>query len=466
MKIYIFGAGYRLAEMAVALSPKREDVLVVTSDEPSHRLCLQRHLPVRAADPTKTRFADLGVEFRMEDIAIVADYDEPRLRQVLENISSQQPQGQVLVFTPESSRPLARQFPHFVFKSHRTIYRNELRELYRRVHTIQRVNSLLRIVRERKRVLTLIWGNPDPDAIGSARALQELLAGEVQEFRIAYTGQFTRQENLAMVHTLKIPMVKWDPAMMASGPLLATVDAQPSFFHFNGQLPFDIIIDHHPLAELGPHQFADVRTGYGSTSTIMTEYFIDTGRRIPRNVATGLFYGLKIDTNNLTRNVNDPDIDAFRQLRLRIDENIVRTIELSQMPLSTLDSFSIAISNKKISRDVAFSFLGRVENPDIGVYVADFFLKLSGISWVVVGVRTTEKLIVVFRTDGFRRHAGRIAEALFLGYGTAGGHRTMARAELFLDRVQAEVPEISDVSLERWLLAKLSLKLKALAHVK
>ncbi len=466
MKIYILGAGYRLAEMASALSPRREDVLVVTSDEPSQRLCLERHLPLRLLDAAGFRFTDQGIDFRVEDIALVSDYDEDRLRTILEGLNSQGLKGQVLAFTPESSRMLARQFPHFVFKSHRAIYRNELRELHRRVSTIQKVNAILRIVRERRRVLTLIWGNPDPDAIGSARALQELLADEVEDFRIAYTGQFTRQENLAMVHTLKIPMTPWDPSLVSPDPIVATVDAQPSFFHPNGRHRFDIIIDHHPLADLGPHRFADVRTSYGATSTILTEYFLDTGRKMSRNVATALFYGLKIDTNNLTRNVSDADVDAFRYLRLRADENVIRTIELSQMPLNTLDYFSIAISNKKIARDVAFSFLGRVNNPDVGVHVADFFLKLSGISWVIVAVRTEEKLIVVFRTDGLRRHAGRVAEALFLTYGTAGGHRTMARAELLLARLQEEGTELSDVALERWLLQRLSHKLKALSNVK
>ncbi|MBI2899518.1 MAG: DHH family phosphoesterase [Planctomycetes bacterium] len=466
MKIYILGAGYRLAEMALALSPKREDVLVLTSDEPTYRLCQERHLPVRSADLTRERLADLGIEFRIEDIAIISDYDEPRLGAILECLAAQRPQGQVLVFTPESVRALARRHPQFVFKSHRSVYRNELREMYRRVNTIQKVNALLRIVRERRRVLTVIWGNPDPDAIASARALQELLAGDVEEYRIAYTGQFTRQENLAMVHTLKVATAKWDPAMLASGPLLATVDAQPSFFQPPLPQPIDLVIDHHPLSELGPHRFSDVRTDYGSTSTILTEYFLDTGRRLPRSVATGLFYGLKVDTNNLTRNVSDADIDAFRALRMRTDENLLRTIEFSQMPLTMLDYFSIAISNKKVCRDVTFSYLGQVDNPDVGVYVADFFIKLSGISWVVVGVRTAEKLIVVFRTDGLRRHAGRIAESLFRDYGTAGGHRTMARAELQLDRVRAEVPEIADVAVERWLLSKLSLKLKALGSLR
>ena len=41
----------------------------------------------------------------------------------------------------------------------------------------------------------------------------------------------------------------------------------------------------------------------------------------------------------------------------------------------------------------------------------------------------------------------------------------MARAELRLDRVQEEVKGLNDVAMERWLLGKLSTKLKALKKV-
>jgi nanoRNase/pAp phosphatase (c-di-AMP/oligoRNAs hydrolase) len=97
------------------------------------------------------------------------------------------------------------------------------------------------------------------------------------------------------------------------------------------------------------------------------------------------------------------------------------------------------------------------------VHVADFFIKLTGISWALVACRSKDRVVVVFRSDGFRKHAGHLAEGLFLDYGTAGGHRTMARAELELSRVQGELREPSDVAIEDWLLKRLGTKLKSLA---
>ncbi len=66
------------------------------------------------------------------------------------------------------------------------------------------------------------------------------------------------------------------------------------------------------------------------------------------------------------------------------------------------------------------------------------------------------------RSDGFRKHAGNLAESLFTGYGSAGGHRTMARAELELARIVPELREPTDVAIEEWLIRRLGTKLKSL----
>ena len=41
-----------------------------------------------------------------------------------------------------------------------------------------------------------------------------------------------------------------------------------------------------------------------------------------------------------------------------------------------------------------------------------------------------DKLVVVFRCDGYRKNAGKLAKKMFGQYGSAGGHREAARAEV------------------------------------
>jgi nanoRNase/pAp phosphatase (c-di-AMP/oligoRNAs hydrolase) len=370
-----------------------------------------------------------------------------------------------MVVTSIPSRPLAREFPDFLFRDENLIYKNELRDLQRRAAGRQKVEALRAIAKGRP-FLTLLWGNPDPDSMAAAFALHELVRPVASESVIAYLGEFTRPENAAMAEVLHIPLRKFSYPLLKPDGVLATVDAQPSFFQLDGSYRFDVVIDHHPLTDLGSPAFSDVRPTYGSTATIFTEYFQAAGIPISKKLATALHYGLKIDTGNLTRNVSDADVAAFRYLRLRTDENLVRLIELTQLPLETLDYFAIAIANKRIRRDVAFAFLGSIPNADMCVHVADFFIKLTSISWTVVACRSKDRVVVVFRSDGFRRHAGNLASELFLDYGTAGGHRTMARAELEVSKIQAELREPTDVAIEEWLLKKLATRLKPLADSK
>ena len=444
MKIYLLGRGHRLEQIRNALEMSGPSTVT-----------LER-------EPADVKFGTEERPLGAGDLVIVAEYEADALRAILENLRDQKLPAKVMVFSSAPSRPFAKEFPDFLFRDESLIYKNELRELQRRASGQQKVSAIRNIVRE-KTLLTLIWGNPDPDAIGSAYALHEMMKETASESSIAYMGEFTRPENAAMVNLLKIPMAKFHPDMITPDTVVATVDAQPSFFKLDGQLRFDIIIDHHPLSDLGTHQFADVRPTYGSASTILTEYYQTSGARMNKKVSTALYYGLKIDTGNLTRNVSDADVAAFRYLRVRLDENIVRTIELSQLPRETLDYFAVGFANKKIVRDVAFAFLGTISNPDMCVHVADFFIKLAGISWAIVACRSKDRVVVVFRSDGLRRHAGKLAEGLFKPFGTAGGHRTMARAELELDRLKTELREPSDVAIEEWLLRQLGTKLKPLA---
>jgi len=444
MKIYLMGRGHRLEQIRDALGLSRLTAQIIDKE----RDIVRFGAPLYPVGP--------------EDLIIVTDFEESAIRVTLDNLIKQELPAKVMVFTPVPSRMLLREYPEFLFRDESLIYKNELRELQRRAAGLHKVETIRNLARGFP-FLTVIWGNPDPDAIAASYALLELVQGYATEATIAYMGEFTRPENEAMVNVLKIPMRKFTWDLLKPETIVATVDAQPSFFKVDDRLRFDVIVDHHPLSDLGTPKFADVRPTYGSTSTIFTEYYQAAGIRMSKKIATALFYGLKVDTGNLTRNVSDADVAAFRYLRMRTDENMVRTIELSQLPVETLDYFAIAIANKKIRREVAFAYLGNIPNPDMCVHVADFFIKLTGISWALVACRSKERVVVVFRSDGFRKHAGHLAEGLFLDYGTAGGHRTMARAELELSRVQGELREPSDVAIEDWLLKRLGTKLKSLA---
>ncbi|MFH1350628.1 MAG: exopolyphosphatase, partial [Pseudomonadota bacterium] len=214
-----------------------------------------------------------------------------------------------------------------------------------------------------------------------------------------------------------------------------------------------IIVDHHPPGPLSSGRFVDIQEDYGATSTLMTEYLRAARIKISPRLATALFYGIKNDTENFVRPTLPNDMDAFRYLYPFVNINIVKKIEFSEMTRSTLSSFRTAMENLIFHKDITYIHMGKVNNPDILVIIADFFLKLAESTWCIVSGVYGHKLVVIFRNVGFRRDAGKMAQKLFSHWGAAGGHKAAARAEIPLKEIELE--EGSDAQHKQFVLGRI-----------
>jgi len=86
-----------------------------------------------------------------------------------------------------------------------------------------------------------------------------------------------------------------------------------------------------------------------------------------------------------------------------------------------------------------------VENPDILVIIADFFMKLAETEWSIVAGLYDEKLIVILRNASFRGNAGKTAKKLFEPWGgSAGGHKSAARAEIPIKAITPQIDNCED----------------------
>jgi nanoRNase/pAp phosphatase (c-di-AMP/oligoRNAs hydrolase) len=249
---------------------------------------------------------------------------------------------------------------------------------------------------------------------------------------------------------------------LAQYRLLAIVDAQPSFFgealrEFKPQ----IVIDHHPCVTVWHAQVADVRPSYGSLSTILTEYLLAAKIGISRKLHTALMYGIKADTNSFEREVSLEDIGAYYLNFAKANRELIRRIEMNQIPERYLKYYDYAYHNRHRWRDRIVSFLGRVDSTDVCVQVADFFLRVINIYYVVIAGIVKDKLIVVFRGDGYRQDCGAIADKAFGAFGKAGGHRSAARVEIPLESLRNIIQQdFSQENVERFLIQRLHRKRK------
>uniref|UniRef100_B8DM56 Phosphoesterase RecJ domain protein n=1 Tax=Nitratidesulfovibrio vulgaris (strain DSM 19637 / Miyazaki F) TaxID=883 RepID=B8DM56_NITV9 len=278
----------------------------------------------------------------------------------------------------------------------------------------------------------LIVINADPDAMASALALKRIMIHRVDDVVIARVNEITRPDNLAMARYLRIPMVKLTPTLAAQFDRFAVVDSQPHHHPAFKDLSFSLVIDHHPLVEEHPvvADFKEIRNEYGATSTIMTEYLYNLGIRPGKLLATALQFGIKTDTASFERAFHDVDMRAYRYLTKFADHALLSRIVRSEFRLHWLDYFSRAfISMHKLGTG-QYVYVGEVENPDILVVIADFFMRVHEIRWAAVCGVYHDTIVVILRGDGMGRDLGRYASLQFGDVGSAGGHRAMARAEI------------------------------------
>jgi nanoRNase/pAp phosphatase (c-di-AMP/oligoRNAs hydrolase) len=85
-------------------------------------------------------------------------------------------------------------------------------------------------------------------------------------------------------------------------------------------------------------------------------------------------------------------------------------------------------------------------------------MKISSVNWSIVSGLYSKKLIIVFRNDGLRKDAGKVAKLSFGQNGSAGGHKSMARAEIPFEALKDIVDYKDDKKLLRWIINKIEKK--------
>jgi len=282
------------------------------------------------------------------------------------------------------------------------------------------------------RVLILMQDDPDPDAIASALALRTLLGRNRTGAPLCTFGTITRPENVAMCEILDIDVEPITPREMHGFGRVAMVDVQPSFLE-ERFVEVDLVIDHHPVEEPVRARIRDIRPSYGATSTILVDYLRAADVKITQRLATALLYGIKADTLGLERGGTKADLEAFTFLYLLANHNALRRIERPALGEAALNALATGLAKRRITKGVFFSHLGRVATADLIPQFADFGLQAEGVEWSVVSGVVGEDLHVSVRNVGYVRGAGDVARAAFGDLGSAGGHRTMAKAVFPVD---------------------------------
>ncbi len=299
----------------------------------------------------------------------------------------------------------------------------------------------------------LIVINADPDAIASAMAVSRLLWRKVLNVTIAHINTINRPDNLAMIRLLGVTMVPFEEITVDQFSRIVLVDSQPDHNEHMAELKPDVVIDHHPdSAAKAP--FLDIRPDYGATATILTEYLRAAKIKPSAKLATGLYHAIKTDTNDFKGQTQIEDVRAFQYLFRHANIHLARKIEKADMRFDLLKYFKIALQNMRRRKNKVYIHLGSVVNPDVCVLIADFFMRVNTVTWSIVSGICDKKLTIIFRNDGIRKNAGKVAKEGFGKLGNAGGHKNMARAEIALNDLKEHVDTRNDKKLLSWIIGR------------
>jgi nanoRNase/pAp phosphatase (c-di-AMP/oligoRNAs hydrolase) len=300
----------------------------------------------------------------------------------------------------------------------------------------------------------LIAISADPDALASAMAVKRLLWRKVSAIDIASINIVKRSDNLTLVKSLGLKIIPLEEVTAGNYGRVVMVDSQPNHNEAFEKIQPQVVIDHHPVT-CTKALFEDIRPEYGATSTIMTEYLCAAGITPSAKLATGLLYGIKTDTDDFSRPSAPEDVRAFQFLYPLASKHLVAKIEQAEIDIKFLRYYRLAIERMTRRKDWIFCHLGRVVSADVCVMVADFFLRVASINWSVVSGVVNKRLVVIFRNDGVRKSAGSVAERSFGAYGSAGGHKSMARAEINPDSIEEPLDLKDDAQVQRWLIKRI-----------
>lgn len=287
--------------------------------------------------------------------------------------------------------------------------------------------KLIDLCRE-KHVYIQTHNFPDPDAIASAYGLQKLLLHYQITSTICYAGKIDKLSTKKMTEIFQIEMHSYNEiqSSMKEDDYIICVDSQKNGGNITDFIGDEIAcIDHHPTYADCDYLYRDIRL-VGSCSTLITDYFRKLNIEMDVFTATALFYGLKMDTLQLSRGVHQEDIEAFSYLFYKKDDYLISQIEKNSIEFNDLKAYGAAIENIKLYGKVGFAAIPFSCPDALIAIISDFILQLNEIDLTVIYAYRKDGIKFSIRSENPNIHAGHIIHEVLKDYGNGGGHPSMA----------------------------------------
>ena len=278
-----------------------------------------------------------------------------------------------------------------------------------------------------KQIVIQLHDNPDADAAGSGYALYRYFKAFGRNVRLVYGGRnaVSKSNMKLMISELDIPLEHISE--LEPPELLLTVDCQygeGNVQRFEAQNV--AVIDHHKTGRQSDGM-AEIRSHLVSCSTLCYAMLKDAGFDVNGDVriATALYYGLYMDSNQLSEISHPLDRDMIDLLRY--DKTLVSRLKFANFSMSELETAGLAIShNNYIEKYRTAIVKSEPCDPSILGVIGDFVIQVDSIDVCVIFNEINGGYKLSLRSCSPESSANELAAFLAAGIGSGGGHFTKA----------------------------------------
>jgi len=267
---------------------------------------------------------------------------------------------------------------------------------------------------------------PDPDAIASAFGLQYFLKQHGIETQICYEGKIDKLSTRKMFEVFGIEAMDKEHLSISAEDFIITVDSQKYNTNLTDLIGDEVAcVDHHPTVFECEYRYKDVRIT-GACSSIIAHYYFETNTSLNDSVAAALAYGIKMDTADFIRGVTDLDIDMFAFVYKQADISKLKTMYSNVMEFSDLQAYAAAIESIHVYDNIGFAEIP-FDCPDALIaIISDFILSLDIVDISIIYAIRKDGIKFSIRSEIAQIDAGAVISDALSGYGSGGGHKSMA----------------------------------------
>lgn len=282
---------------------------------------------------------------------------------------------------------------------------------------------ILKDLEKYNQIVIQVHDNPDGDAVGSGYAIYRYFQEKGKAVRLVYGGRYdiVKSNMVLLIQELDIPIEH--VSEIYNPELLITVDCQYGEGNVQRFEAQNIaMIDHHNTGRISD-DMCEIRSHLVSCATVCYSLLTDAGYDVNSDikVATAIYYGLFMDSNQLAEISHPHDRDMMELLQY--DRALITRLKYSNLNIKDFETAGIAIlRHNYVEKHRSAVIMSKPCDPNILGVIGDLALQVDSIDVCIAYCETPGGYKVSIRSCLLEVAANELAAFITADIGNGGGH--------------------------------------------